>query len=71
MLINLGDLGLYSWQRLGGFFVFKVVRISDFYKVLLITHCWLPELFYYNHHLTPLMLLLLKTLSSAISRNFL
>jgi hypothetical protein len=56
---------------LGGFLVFRVVRIGDLHKVLLITHCWLPELFHHHHHLTPPMLPLLKAPSSAMSRNFL
>jgi hypothetical protein len=70
VLVDLGDLGLRGWQSLGGFLVFRVVCIGDLHEVLLITHCWLPELFH-HHHLTPLMLLLLKAPSSAMSRNFL
>ena len=71
VLVDLGDLGLRGWQRLGGFLVFRVVRIGDLYKVLPITHYWLPELFHYYHYLTPPMLPLLKDPSSAMSRNFL
>jgi hypothetical protein len=74
MLINLGDLRLRGWQRLDSFLIFRVIRIGDLYKGLLITHYWLPELFHHHHHLlllTLLMLPLLKALSRAMSRNFL
>jgi hypothetical protein len=43
VLVDLRDLRLYGWQRLGGFLVFKVVHISNLYKVLLITHCWAAQ----------------------------
>lgn len=39
--MDLGELGLRGWQSLGGFLVFRVVRVDDPYHV----HSWLPELF--------------------------
>jgi hypothetical protein len=32
------DLRLRGWQSLGGFHVFRVVRVDDLYQILLITH---------------------------------
>jgi hypothetical protein len=80
--VLIGDLGLYGWQSLGGFLVFRVVRIDDldqvllitltysrlpelfllYYKLLLLLYCY-ASLFYYEYHLTLLLLPLLKALS--------
>jgi|SRR5450432_2579784 hypothetical protein len=45
--VLVGDLGLRGWQSLGGFPIFRVVRVDDLDQVLLITltHSRLPELF--------------------------
>jgi hypothetical protein len=78
VLVDLGDLGLRGWQSLGGFLVFRVIRVDDLDQVLLITHSWVLELFIlcyklllllhrygspFHHHLSLLLLPLLKTLS--------
>jgi hypothetical protein len=81
-----GDLGLRGWQSIGGFLLFRVVRIDNLDQVLLITHSYIAELFllycklflllhYYGspfyYHSSLLQLPLLKTLSRTISRSIL
>jgi hypothetical protein len=66
VLVALGDLGLRGWQSLGGFLIFRVVRVDDLGQVLLINHSW-------HYYLSLPLLLPLKswgTTSRSISQLF-